>query len=145
MSMSVVVCVLPCYGLATCPGCTPPPAHRLLEIGTSSPTTYDVHLTVLFCRTEPVRNRRSFGTYETSVLLSSVLACPRLSFLSMVSSSPLRDKKHKHGAQKLDAMSLPMPSSFYCWYFAQGAISPSSVMWLLLNTPMVVCLCLDSP
>ncbi|MEQ2250897.1 hypothetical protein ILYODFUR_005605 [Ilyodon furcidens] len=29
--------VLSSNGLATCPGCTPPPAHRLLEIGTSFP------------------------------------------------------------------------------------------------------------
>ncbi|MEQ2313258.1 hypothetical protein AMECASPLE_039864 [Ameca splendens] len=40
MSVCLVVCVLPCNGLATCPGCTPPPAHRLLEIGTSSPATH---------------------------------------------------------------------------------------------------------
>ncbi|MEQ2222197.1 hypothetical protein ILYODFUR_023596 [Ilyodon furcidens] len=32
--------VLPCDGLATCPGCTTPPAHRLLEIGTSFPVTH---------------------------------------------------------------------------------------------------------
>ncbi|MEQ2234531.1 hypothetical protein ILYODFUR_032645 [Ilyodon furcidens] len=25
------VCVLPCDGLPTCPGCTPPPAHGLLD------------------------------------------------------------------------------------------------------------------
>ncbi|MED6294415.1 hypothetical protein CHARACLAT_020850 [Characodon lateralis] len=40
MSVCVVVCVLPCDGLATCPGCTLPPAHRVLEIGTSSPVTH---------------------------------------------------------------------------------------------------------
>ncbi|MED6252924.1 hypothetical protein ATANTOWER_019404 [Ataeniobius toweri] len=40
MSVCVVVCVLPCDGLATCPGCTPPLAHRLLEIGTSFPATH---------------------------------------------------------------------------------------------------------
>ncbi|MED6270055.1 hypothetical protein CHARACLAT_005991 [Characodon lateralis] len=34
---SQLVCVLLCDGLATCPGCTPPLAHRLLEIGTSFP------------------------------------------------------------------------------------------------------------
>ncbi|MED6288043.1 hypothetical protein CHARACLAT_022489 [Characodon lateralis] len=31
----MVVCVLSCDGLATCPGRTPPLAHRLLELGTS--------------------------------------------------------------------------------------------------------------
>ncbi|MEQ2303845.1 hypothetical protein AMECASPLE_020971 [Ameca splendens] len=31
---------LPCDGLATGPGCTLPPAHRLLEIGTSFPVTH---------------------------------------------------------------------------------------------------------
>ncbi|MED6259010.1 hypothetical protein ATANTOWER_015495 [Ataeniobius toweri] len=30
-------CMLPCNGLATCPRCTPPLAHRLLEICTSYP------------------------------------------------------------------------------------------------------------
>ncbi|MEQ2286181.1 hypothetical protein AMECASPLE_039631 [Ameca splendens] len=35
-----VVCVFPCDGLAICPGCTLPLAHRLLEIGTSSPVTH---------------------------------------------------------------------------------------------------------
>ncbi|MED6269329.1 hypothetical protein CHARACLAT_031934 [Characodon lateralis] len=34
------VSVLPCDGLATCPRCTPPPVHRLLEIGTSSLATH---------------------------------------------------------------------------------------------------------
>ncbi|MEQ2235434.1 hypothetical protein ILYODFUR_002294 [Ilyodon furcidens] len=29
-----------CDGLATCPGCTPPLARRLLEIGTSFPATH---------------------------------------------------------------------------------------------------------
>ncbi|MEQ2233862.1 hypothetical protein ILYODFUR_026160 [Ilyodon furcidens] len=38
--MSVHGCLLPCDRLATCPGCTPPPAHRLLEIGTSFPATH---------------------------------------------------------------------------------------------------------
>ncbi|MED6272368.1 hypothetical protein CHARACLAT_029556 [Characodon lateralis] len=33
------VSVLPCDRLATCPECTLPPAHRLLEIGTSPPVT----------------------------------------------------------------------------------------------------------
>ncbi|MED6264245.1 hypothetical protein CHARACLAT_012821 [Characodon lateralis] len=37
---SKFVCALPCDGLATCPGCTLPPAHRLLEIGTSFPSTH---------------------------------------------------------------------------------------------------------
>ncbi|MEQ2204486.1 hypothetical protein XENOCAPTIV_013782 [Xenoophorus captivus] len=32
--------VLPCDGLVTCPRCTPPPAHTLLEIGTSFPATH---------------------------------------------------------------------------------------------------------
>ncbi|MEQ2220384.1 hypothetical protein ILYODFUR_004850 [Ilyodon furcidens] len=36
----MVFCVLPCDGLVTCPGCTLPPTHRLLEIGTSFPTTH---------------------------------------------------------------------------------------------------------
>ncbi|MEQ2230041.1 hypothetical protein ILYODFUR_025172 [Ilyodon furcidens] len=40
VSVCMVVCVLPCDGLVTCPGCTPPPAHRLLEIGTSIPATH---------------------------------------------------------------------------------------------------------
>ncbi|MEQ2251352.1 hypothetical protein ILYODFUR_010071 [Ilyodon furcidens] len=35
------ICVLPCNGLATCPGCTLPPAHRLLEIGTSFLATHN--------------------------------------------------------------------------------------------------------
>ncbi|MED6259812.1 hypothetical protein ATANTOWER_032779 [Ataeniobius toweri] len=30
----------PCDGLATCPGCTAPLAHRLLEISTSLPVTH---------------------------------------------------------------------------------------------------------
>ncbi|MEQ2244082.1 hypothetical protein ILYODFUR_013487 [Ilyodon furcidens] len=34
------VSVLPCDGLATCPGCTPLPAYRVLEIGTSFPATH---------------------------------------------------------------------------------------------------------
>ncbi|MEQ2290285.1 hypothetical protein AMECASPLE_001866 [Ameca splendens] len=33
------VTLCPCDGLAICPGCTPPLARRLLEIGTSSPAT----------------------------------------------------------------------------------------------------------
>ncbi|MED6287785.1 hypothetical protein CHARACLAT_019744 [Characodon lateralis] len=33
--------MLPCDGLVTCPGCTLPPAHRLLEMGTSFPVTHN--------------------------------------------------------------------------------------------------------
>ncbi|MED6294619.1 A disintegrin and metalloproteinase with thrombospondin motifs 20, partial [Characodon lateralis] len=40
MSVRMVARVLPCDGLTTCPGCTPPLARRLLEIGTSSPLTH---------------------------------------------------------------------------------------------------------
>ncbi|MED6246692.1 hypothetical protein ATANTOWER_022050 [Ataeniobius toweri] len=40
VSVCMVVCVLPCNGLATCPGCTLPLARRLLEIGTSFPVTH---------------------------------------------------------------------------------------------------------
>ncbi|MEQ2186389.1 hypothetical protein GOODEAATRI_027978 [Goodea atripinnis] len=40
LSVCLVVCVLPCDGLATCPGCTLPLAHRQLEMGTNSPATH---------------------------------------------------------------------------------------------------------
>ncbi|MEQ2228074.1 hypothetical protein ILYODFUR_005059 [Ilyodon furcidens] len=36
----MVVCVLPCDGLATCPGCSLPTAHRLLEISSFPATHY---------------------------------------------------------------------------------------------------------
>ncbi|MEQ2243734.1 1-phosphatidylinositol 4,5-bisphosphate phosphodiesterase delta-4 [Ilyodon furcidens] len=40
LGVCMVVCVVPCDGLATCPGYALPLAHRLLEIGTSSPVTH---------------------------------------------------------------------------------------------------------
>ncbi|MED6294680.1 hypothetical protein CHARACLAT_023624 [Characodon lateralis] len=40
LGICMVVCVLPCNGLATCPGCILPPAHRLLEIGSSFPVNH---------------------------------------------------------------------------------------------------------
>ncbi|MEQ2241516.1 hypothetical protein ILYODFUR_026182 [Ilyodon furcidens] len=40
MNVCMVVCVLPCDGPVTCPGCAPPFAHGLLEMGTSFPVTH---------------------------------------------------------------------------------------------------------
>ncbi|MEQ2222429.1 hypothetical protein ILYODFUR_026325 [Ilyodon furcidens] len=49
MVFVLYVSVLPCDGLATCPGCTPPVAHKLLEIGMSVGSQEEMFTFVLRC------------------------------------------------------------------------------------------------